>query len=407
MHLRERIAATGAMLALLGSPALADVHICGAPSVTDLAAAQQRAATGDPKAICNLAGAYLDGLVVAVDASRAQGLYQQAAQKGKGCGLNGLGNLYFTGALGPPDYTSALGYYRRAFVVGYAISASNIAQVYLNQTPPDYNDANHWYAMSVKLGCAEGYHGLGEAYEFGYGEPIDGKHAEKYLLAAAGAGVGEAKVDLGTLYFQVPGMRDFRKALKWYREASDFDLADYALGRMYYWGYGVPKDRHQAFSWLMLAAQKAYGDAEVAVGRMLQGGDGTNQDQAQSVKWFQQAASQGVPSAFFFLGGAYASGYGVAADPAMAIESYKAGAARGDFLSMTTLGNLYRYGWTGLPADPVTAYAYLTVTGRANPPDAEAAKAVKSQLSAAQLALAQSIIDQLPSVQFTLAPPEP
>jgi TPR repeat protein len=367
--------------------------------------AEHRAAAGDPVAMCQVAGLIDDGVLFdGID--RETALYQKAADLGYACGFVGLGNLYFN-SLFNRDYSTALQYYRRAYRLAYPVAASNIAAVFFNQSPPDFVAANHWYAISARQGCAEGYEGLGEAYEFGYGVGVDKRRAKSYLLVAEKAGVPESRGNLDHLN-AVANSLSSGSALPDRSAASPNDgNYEYQLGRIYYWGYGRAQDKVAAFKLFLEAANNGDGKSEVAVGRMLQLGDGTKQDEPQSIHWFDEAAAKGEPSAYFMLGNAYGNGQGVAQDPARADKYYLIGASKGDQYCISALALLYRTGWGGLSADPIKAYAYSVAAGTVNQPDADEAARLKSGLTKAQLAQARQIIDKLLPIKHTMIPPEP
>ena len=56
----------------------------------------------------------------------------------------------------------------------------------------------------------------------------------------------------------------------WYREAAEQGNADaqYALGRMYYNGEGVPRDEAEAVHWFRMAAELGHAEAQDQLARM-------------------------------------------------------------------------------------------------------------------------------------------
>ena len=398
------LSSLGAIFMLLAAPALGSVHVCGAPRPLDNGLAQQRVAAGDPVAMCQVAGLIADG-VLPEGIDRETALDQKVADMGSGCGFVGLGNSLYSDPF-HPDYSKALQYYRRAYALAYPIAANNIAAVYYSKSPPDFVAGNHWYAISAKQGCAEGYEGLGEAYEYGTGVGVDESRAKSYFRIAEMAEVPDSGAldHLNAVTSPLPSVHGLsqRSAVS----SSDGE-SEYQLGREYYFGYGVAQDKRAAFKLFLDAANDGNGKAEVAVGRMLQVGDGTKQDEPQSIHWFDKAAAEGEASAYFMLGNAYGNAEGVAQDPARSVKYYSIGASKGDQYCISALALMYRIGSGGLPADPVKAYAYSAVAGHVNRPDADEAAQLKGGLTAAQLASAKTIIDSLPQVKHTMVPPEP
>jgi TPR repeat protein len=367
--------------------------------------AEHRAAAGDPVAMCQVAGLIADG-VLFDGIARETALYQKAADLGYGCGFVGLGNLYYNDFL-IRDYSKALQYYRQAYRLAYPIAANNIAAVFYSKFPPDFVAANHWYAISAKQGCAEGYTGLGEAYEYGLGVGVDLRRAKSYLLVAEMAGDPESRGELDHLNSVASPLPSGRGLSGRSASSSNDSNSEYQLGRMYYWGNGVAQNKTTAFKLFLDSAKGGDGKAEVAVGRMLQLGDGTKQDEPQSIHWFEEAAANGEASAYFMLGNAYGNAEGVAQDPARAVKYYLTGASKGNQYCISALALMYRTGSAGLSADPVKAYAYSVVAGTVNQPDADEAAQLRSGLNMAQVAQAKEIIDKLLPIKHTMIPPEP
>jgi TPR repeat protein len=61
--------------------------------------------------------------------------------------------------------------------------------------------------------------------------------------------------------------QDYAEAVRWYRKSADqsYPQAQYALGFMYYYGYGVSRDRVQAGDLFQQAAAHGNEDAKKAL----------------------------------------------------------------------------------------------------------------------------------------------
>ena len=61
--------------------------------------------------------------------------------------------------------------------------------------------------------------------------------------------------------------RDDSEAVGWYRKSAEqgYPEAQYDLGYMYYYGYGVPRDRVQAYDLFQQAAANGNEDAKRAL----------------------------------------------------------------------------------------------------------------------------------------------
>src|SRR3546814_9195627 len=84
--------------------------------------------------------------------------------------------------------------------------------------------------------------------------------------------------------------------------AEDADpIAQYYVGYMHYYGYGVPKDYGKAYEWMRKSAEQGDPDAQTFLGDMFYSGEGVPQDYVQAVHWFGKAVEQGAPYAKYSL----------------------------------------------------------------------------------------------------------
>ena len=67
--------------------------------------------------------------------------------------------------------------------------------------------------------------------------------------------------------------------------------AQVALGSLYYFGNGVPKDSAEAFRWFRKAADQGHSDAQNVLGLMYYEGNGVPQDYMKAYVWFNIAAA--------------------------------------------------------------------------------------------------------------------
>jgi hypothetical protein len=95
---------------------------------------------------------------------------------------------------------------------------------------------------------------LGSAYRQGTGTSIDLHEAEQWYLRARAAGLVRAGYDLGRLYFDEKRYVDARKVFET-AASQGFVPAIHFLGRIYYFGYGVPIDKTQGKALLESAAR--------------------------------------------------------------------------------------------------------------------------------------------------------
>src|SRR6266702_4268030 len=90
--------------------------------------------------------------------------------------------------------------------------------------------------------------------------------------------------------------------------------AQYNLGLLYEYGYGVLQDYQQAAQWFRRAAEQGNARAQAALGWLYEYGDGVPQDYQQAVQWYRWAVEQGNPWAQYNLGSMYEYGKGVPKD---------------------------------------------------------------------------------------------
>ncbi len=117
------------------------------------------------------------------------------------------------------------------------------------------------------------------------------------------------------------------------RADSGEAVAEYALGRAYESGDGVPKRVDLAATWYRKAAEQGDAKAQNSLGVLYWSGDGVDKDRSEAVRWYRKAARQGNSNAMFNLGAAYYNGEGVGLNDTFAhawfLLSSKAGNSSG------------------------------------------------------------------------------
>jgi len=109
---------------------------------------------------------------------------------------------------------------------------------------------------------------------------------------------------------------NYQKALEIFKPLADQGLseAQYKLGIMYNYGWGVPQDFKGEIKWYRKAAEQGDTDGQLSLSRMYYQGKGVPQDYTEAVKWLSKAAEQGIADAQYFLGAMYLLGQGVPQD---------------------------------------------------------------------------------------------
>jgi V8-like Glu-specific endopeptidase len=138
-------------------------------------------------------------------------------------------------------------------------------------------------------------------------------------------------------------------------------------------------------------AEKGDARAQFDLGFMHAYGWGVQRNPAEAITWYRKAAEQGLPVAQHFLGLAYVNGEGVRPDDAEAARWFARAAAQGFAQAQFVLGLMTLDG-RGVAKDPVQGYALMVIGGQGGV--RSAARSVQSQaLTEAQRAQAQEIID--------------
>jgi TPR repeat protein len=132
---------------------------------------------------------------------------------------------------------------------------------------------------------------------------------EDYAQAAtlyrprAEKGDAEAQYRLGMMTRFGWGVeKDAAAAARWLQRAAEngHALAQSELGTMYRLGRGVPEDAEIAARWLRSAALGGVGIAQLAIGRMYRDGTGVSRDLVEAYAWFTAAGDNGVMDGFAY-----------------------------------------------------------------------------------------------------------
>jgi TPR repeat protein len=140
-------------------------------------------------------------------------------------------------------------------------------------------------------------------------------------------------------------------------------VAQFSLGSLLYSGAA---DTAQAIEWLRYAAAQRYAPAEYHLGQLYDFGFGVPADDEQALAWYRRAADHGSASGQRMVGEFFQKGRGVAADPAEAARWYRRGADGDDLRAQYLLGQLYFDG-NGVARDYVSAYVWFTLAAGQTP----------------------------------------
>jgi len=125
---------------------------------------------------------------------------------------------------------------------------------------------------------------------------------------------------------------DYATAMAFWQRLSDqgYARAQYNLGKMHYFGEGIPVNAAEGRKWWRKAADQGHTAAQFNFGNMYYFGDGVPKNVAEAAKWYRKAADRGYARAQFNLGLMYRLGEGVSQDVIQAYKWWNLAAARGD-----------------------------------------------------------------------------
>ncbi len=118
--------------------------------------------------------------------------------------------------------------------------------------------------------------------------------------------------------------QDFEKALAPLQQAAAKGSAEaqYRLGMMYRFAWGVDKDFVRARQFFEQAAAQEHAESQAELGKIHKDGRGTKRDLALAAKWFERASRNQQGIAQLNLARMYEKGRGVPKDLAMAWSWY-------------------------------------------------------------------------------------
>jgi TPR repeat protein len=147
------------------------------------------------------------------------------------------------------------------------------------------------------------------------------------------------------------------------RAAAGDPLAQFSLGAFLY--FGSPQTA-EGNDWIRKAALQRFAPAEYHLGQVYEFGFGVQQDDRLALEWYRKAAGDGSVPAHRAIGEFYLKGRAVRADAAEAARWFRRGADGDDLRAQYQLGQLHFDG-TGVPRDYESAYVWFTVAAGQTP----------------------------------------
>jgi len=135
---------------------------------------------------------------------------------------------------------------------------------------------------------------------------------------AAAKGDVIAQFSLGSiLYYSAD---DTAQAVDWFRKAAagNYPPAEFQMGQLYDFGFGVAQSDGEALTWYRRAADHGHFPAQRAVGDFYQKGRAVTADPSEAARWYRRAADGDDIRAQYQLGQLYFDGNGVTRDYAAA-----------------------------------------------------------------------------------------
>ncbi|HQP57253.1 MAG TPA: hypothetical protein PLN83_14195, partial [Syntrophorhabdus sp.] len=173
---------------------------------------------------------------------------------------------------------------------------------------------------------------------------LDKKEALIGYRKAAEQGDSLSQYNLGKMYYYGHGVpQNYNEAVKWFSKAAEQGnaKAQYVLGLLYDNGEGIPQNDKDAIRWYTKAAEQGLAEAQHNLALMYEYGRGIPQNHKEAVKWYSKAAEQGISFAQYNLGLAYDTGQDVSLDYKEAAKWYLKAAKQGHAMAQNNLGVMY------------------------------------------------------------------
>jgi uncharacterized protein len=145
-------------------------------------------------------------------------------------------------------------------------------------------------------------------------EPPDVAQALAAARASAGAGNVVAQFSLGSVLYY--GGTDLGQAIEWFRQAAAqrYAPAEFQMGQLYDFGFGVDQNDSVALEWYRKAALHGHAPAQRVVGDFYRKGRAVDATAAEALVWYRRAADGDDIRAQYQLGQMYFDGDGVPRD---------------------------------------------------------------------------------------------
>jgi TPR repeat protein len=153
---------------------------------------------------------------------------------------------------------------------------------------------------------------------------------------------------------------DLEQTIEYFGKANQMGhvRAGQVLGRMYYLGAGIDRNREKAVELYQKAAERGDAYALHSLGMAEIRGEGTSKNEASGLEKLLQSVEAGHTFSYNAIGGFYLNGDHVAENTDRAVYYYNRSAARDDIYGFLNMGTLYRDG-RGVPKDYEAALGWF------------------------------------------------
>lgn len=300
---------------------------------------------------------------------RAAKCYQKAAELGNTEALYFLALLYYEGKGVKKDFAEAArcfevvaekgGKYskeaqlrlERLAELGDASAQRNLAYTLINDSCSgvgigdlDYEEALKWFKKAAQGGDSESQRNLADFYYdgsfFGHSHPCLKQDKEEAFYWQM-YHLETCEFDDFEYYYTEWGFpygygsrgrwttEEAFRLFKKYAEEGDA-VAQFYLGRYYYEGKCVKRNRKTAIKWFTKSAEQGKEIAQYFLGEIYYNADGVERNYEEAFKWYRKSAKQGRAMSQYMLGEFYCNGLGVAKDEQEAFKWYRKSAQHTD-----------------------------------------------------------------------------
>lgn len=170
------------------------------------------------------------------------------------------------------------------------------------------------------------------------------------LINAAFAGLNDGYVAVAE--------RNFKKAFAEFEPLAKQGNADaqFALGSLYFNGFGIPQNLEKAKDWYALSAEQGHATAQLHLGTVLH----NQKKNDEALYWYTESANNGNARAQTNLGKSYSMGMLVEVNQEKAMQWYLKAAQQGYAEAQFLLAKKYLDG-EGVSRNLVDAYAWFSV----------------------------------------------